>query len=111
MVQTHRWNHATGADAVVEARPALVVGILSFLQHVLVASVVGFFVGHPAAALHFYGVTAVEVVLHLGTVTAALIVAALEVSALVENDLGGQTIRGQNPMIHFDGVCKVNAHT
>lgn len=57
------------------------------MQHVLIPAIVGFLVGHPAAALHSYGVTAAEVVLHLGTVTAAFIVTALEVPVFVEDNL------------------------
>lgn len=63
------------------------------MQHVLISAIVGFLVGHPAAALHSYGVTAAEVVLHLGTVTAAFIVTALEVPVFVEDNLS-------------DGYCK-----
>lgn len=63
------------------------------MQHVLIAAIVGFLVGHPAAALHSYGVTAAEVVLHLRTVTAAFIVTALEVPVFVEDNLS-------------DGYCK-----
>lgn len=63
------------------------------MQHVLISAIVGFLVGHPAAALHSYGVTAAEVVLHLGTVTAAFVVTALEVPVFVEDNLQ-------------DGYCK-----
>lgn len=87
MWYTHRGHHTAGADAVVEASPALVVGVLALVQHVLVASVVGFLVGHPTATVHLYGVTAAEVVVHLSTVAAALIVPALEVLILVEDYL------------------------
>lgn len=90
---THGWHHAAGADAVVEARPALVIGVLALVQHVLVSAIVGLLVGHPAAALHSDGVTAAEVVLHLGTVTAAFVVTTLEVPVFVEDNL-------------VDGQCK-----
>lgn len=63
------------------------------MQHVLISTIVGFLVGHPAATLHSYGVTAAEVVLHLRTVTAAFIVTALEVPVFVEDNLS-------------DGYCK-----
>lgn len=86
-IGTHRWHHTAGADAVIEARPALVIGVLALVQHVLVAAVVGLLVGHPAAALHSDGVAAAEVGLHVGTVTAALEVTALEVPVFVEGDL------------------------
>lgn len=87
MWYTHRGHHTAGADAVVEASPSLVVGVLALVQHVLVASVVGLLVGHPTATFHLYGVTAAEVVVHLSTVAAALIVPALEVLILVEDYL------------------------
>ena len=87
MVWTHGGHHTTGADAIVEAGPALVVGVVALVQHVLVAVVVGLLVGHPAAALHLDGVAAADVAVHLGAVDAALIVAALEVLVLVKDDL------------------------
>ena len=87
MWYTHRGHHTAGADTVVEASPTLVVGVLALVQHVLVASVVGFLVGHPAAIVHLYGVTAAEVVVHLSKVAAALIMTALEVLVLVEYNL------------------------
>lgn len=86
-VKTHRWHHTAGADAVVEAGPALVVGVLALVQHVLVAGIIGLLVGHPTTALHSYWVTTAEVVLHLRIVTAALIVTTLEVPVFVENNL------------------------
>lgn len=84
---THRWDHTAGADAVIEAGPALVIGVLALVQHVLVAGIVGLLVSHPAAAVHPDGVAAAEVALHVGAVAAALVVAALEVPVLVESDL------------------------
>lgn len=87
LIETHRWHHTAGADAVIEACPALVVGVLALMQHVLIASIVWLLVGHPTAALHSYRVAAAEVVLHLGTVTTALIVTTLEVPVLVKDNL------------------------
>lgn len=102
-IGTHRWHHTAGADAVIEARPALVIGVLALVQHVLVASVVGLLVGHPAAALHSDGVAAAEVGLHVGTVTAALEVTALEVPVFVEGDLReGDRWRAKKRSLH---VC------
>lgn len=103
-IGTHRWHHTAGADAVIEARPALVIGVLALVQHVLVAAVVGLLVGHPAAALHSDGVAAAEVGLHVGTVTAALVVTAQEVPVFVEGDLceGGSLERGKKRSLH---VC------
>lgn len=94
--KTHRRHHAAGADAVVEARPALVIRVLALVQHVLVPAIVGLLVGDPAAALHSDGVTAAEVVLHLGTVTAALVVTTLEVPVFVEENLGTGALRRQS---------------
>lgn len=65
----------------------LIVRVLSPGQDILVAIVVWFLVQHPAAALHFDGVTAVEVGVHVGAVRVALIGAALEVPVLIEYDL------------------------
>lgn len=86
-MKTHRWHHTTGADTVIEARPALVFRVLALVQHVLVSAIVRLLIGHPAAALHSYRVTAAEVILHLGTVAAALIVTPLEVPVLVKDNL------------------------
>ena len=86
-MNTYRWHHAAGADTVVEAGPSLEVGVLSLVQHVLVAVIIGLLVGHPIATVHFDGVTATEVAVQLGTVTAALVVTALEVAVLVEDNL------------------------
>lgn len=86
-VKTHRWHHTTGADTVIEACPALVVGILALVQHVLVAAIIGLLVGHPTTTLHLYRVTAAEVALHLRAVTTALIVTTLEVPVFVEDNL------------------------
>lgn len=65
----------------------MVVWVLALGQHVLVASVVGLLVGHPATAVHADGVTAGEVSVCVGAVAAALIVAAFKVPALVEDYL------------------------
>lgn len=83
----HRWDHAAGADAVVKARPVLVVRVLPLVQHVLIPRIVGLLVGHPATTVNFYGVTADEEVLHLRAVTTALIVTTLEVPVFIEDNL------------------------
>lgn len=103
---THSWHHAAGADAVIEAGPALVVGVLALVQHVLVATIVGLLVGHPTTAVHFYRVTAGEVVLHLGTVTTALIVTTLEVLFLVEDNL--QAVYSIGRHYHHRAITKTN---
>lgn len=102
-VKTHRWHHTAGADAVIEARPALVVGVLALVQHVLVAAIVGLLVGHPTTAIHLYRVAAAEVVLHLRTVTTALIVTTLEVPVFVEDNLqamDGRMLSPQRQLLH-----------
>ena len=80
-------DEAAGADGVIEAVPALVVGVLPSHEDVLVAHVVGSFIDHPGAAIHPDGVTAADVGAELGTVTAAFIVMTLEVLVLIEVDL------------------------
>lgn len=85
--RAYHGDHATGADAVVDADHALVVGVLAPAQEVLVTQVVGALVHHKAAALHPDGVATVEVGVEVGAVAHALMVPALEVSVLVEYDL------------------------
>lgn len=84
---TYGREHLAGADAVVEAHPVVVVGVLAGAHDVLVAHVVRLLVGHPVTAAHSDGVAAVEVLESVHTVTAALPVAALEVMAFIEDDL------------------------
>lgn len=49
---SYRGDDAAGPDAVVEASPAVVVGVLALGQHVLVASIVGLLISHPTATVH-----------------------------------------------------------
>ena len=63
------------------------VGVLALGQNILVARVVGLLVGHPAARVHADGVAVGDVRMHVSAVDIALIVTALEVPALVEDDL------------------------
>lgn len=84
---TYGREHLAGADAVVEAHPTVVVGVLAGAQDVLVAHVVRLLVGHPLAAADTDGVAAVEVLEGVHAVAAALPVAALEVAAFVEDYL------------------------
>lgn len=84
---TYRREHLAGADAVVEAHPAVVVRVLARAEDVLVTHVVRLLIGHPVTAADTDGVTAVEVPEGLHAVAAALPVAALEVAAFVEDDL------------------------
>lgn len=59
-------------------------------QDVLVASVVGTLVQHPAATLHLNGVATAEVRAQVRTVGAALMASALEILILEECDLNGR---------------------
>ena len=90
---TYVADETAGVDGVVVAVPALVLWVLAAGQHVLGAHVVGPLVHHPGPALHADGVAAAEVGAELGAVAAALVVAALEVSVLVEDDLWRRTER------------------
>lgn len=83
-------NHLAGADSVVEAHPALEVGVLSSGQDVLVAHVVRPLVDHPGAALHPGRVAATQVGVEVGAVAVALIPAPLVALVLVEDDLEGK---------------------
>lgn len=84
---TYWGEHLTGADAVVEAHPAVIVGVLARAEDVLVPHVVGLLIGHPVTAADTDGVAAVEVSEGVHAVTAALPVPALEVAAFVEDYL------------------------
>lgn len=65
----------------------------------------GLLIGHPTPALYPYWVAAAEVVLHLRTVTAALIVATLEVAVLVEDNLCVTDMKGVISMYDDLTVC------
>lgn len=65
----------------------MVVGVLAGTQDVLVAHVVRLLVGHPVAPADADGIAAADVPEGVHAVAAALPVAALEVAALVEDDL------------------------
>lgn len=83
----YHWNHAAGANAVVDTDHTLVVGVLPPAQEVLVAQIVRSLVHHETAALHTNRIAAVEVRVKVGTVAHALVVPTLEISVLVENNL------------------------
>lgn len=84
---THIGEGTAGADGVIVAHPALVVWVLASGQNILVASVVGLLIQHPATTFHLDGVAAAEVGVHVRAVGVALIRATLEVSVLIEYDL------------------------
>lgn len=87
---THVTDDAAGADVVVVPQPALVLGILSGAQHVLVAHVVRPLIDDPESTLHTDGVAVVEVPVQVTEVIVALVVATQEVLVLVEDDLDRQ---------------------
>lgn len=87
LLGTHVREGPAGADGVVVAHPALVLGVLSSGQHILVASVVRSLIQHPTAALHPDGVAAAEVGVHVWAISVALIGATLEVLILIKDDL------------------------
>lgn len=84
---THIRESTTGADGVIVAHPALIVWVLSSGQNILVSSVVGLLIQHPAATLHLDGVATAKVGVHVRAVGVALIGASLEVSVLIKYDL------------------------
>lgn len=84
---TYGGEHLAGADAVVEAHPAVEVGVLAWAEDVLVTHVVRLLIGHPVTAADTDGVAAVEVPEGVHAVAAALPVAPLEVAAFVEDYL------------------------
>ncbi len=88
---TYRGEHLAGADAVVEAHPGAVVRVLARAKDVLVTHVVRLLIGHPVTTADTDGVAAVEVPEGVHAVTAALPVAALEVAALVKDNLEKET--------------------
>lgn len=84
---TYWGEHLTRSDAVVEAHPVVIVRVLPTAQDVLIAHEVGLLVAHPVTSHDPDGVTAVEVVEGVGAVRGALVRAALEVAAFVEDNL------------------------
>lgn len=84
---THKVDHLAGADAVIQAHPAQVLGVLPTGQHILVAHVVGAFIHHPGPALNADGVATAQVGVKVRAVAVAVIPATLEVLVLVKDDL------------------------
>ncbi len=78
---------AAGFDVVAEGHPLLVVSVLPRAEDVLKTLVVGSLIDHPHTALHPDGVAAAEVCVQVGTVTATVVAAALEVLLLKKCDL------------------------
>lgn len=70
-------------------------------QHVLVASVVGALVQHPAAALHPDGVTAAEVGVQVWAVAVALITTTLEILILKEYDLEEREREKEKSLVRY----------
>lgn len=84
---TYDLDVLAGAQAVVEAHPVVVVGVLPVGQHVHVPSIVGSLVGHPGAPIHTDGVAAAQVSVEIGAVAVTLVVTAQEVLVFIEGDL------------------------
>lgn len=84
----YKVNHLARADSVIEAIPAVVVGVFPPLQDVLVTQVVWSLVDHPGPALHTGRVATTQIGVEVGAVAVAFVPATLEVLVLVENDLG-----------------------
>ncbi len=84
---TYEVDHLAGAEAVVEAHPALVLRIVAPGQDILVTHVVGPLIHHPGTTLHPDGVAAAQVGVEIRAVTVTLIATALEVLVLVEDNL------------------------
>lgn len=101
---TYRREHLAGADAVVEAHPPVVVRVLARAEDVLVSHVVRFLVEHAVAAADTDGVAVVEVPEGVHAVTAALPVAALEVAALVEDDLEERRERENTVYVSYKSI-------
>lgn len=74
-------------DALVEAHPLLVIRVLPMAEDVLVASVVGMLVQHPAATLYLDGVAAAEVRAQVRSVTGALVASPLKILILKKHNL------------------------
>lgn len=74
-------------DALVEAHPLLVIRVLPMAEDVLVASVVGVLVQHPAATLHLDGVAAAEVRAQVRSVAGALVASPLKILILKKHNL------------------------
>lgn len=101
-VKTHRRNQATGTNAVVESSPVLEIRVFTLGEHVLVSSIVGLLVGHPASTFYSDGVAARKVGLHVSAVSGALIVTALEVFVFKESNLwDGYNKSNTGLQVHF----------
>lgn len=84
---TYRGEHLAGAHTVVEAHPAVVVGVFSRAKNVLVTHVERLLIGHPVPTTDTDGVATVEVPKGVHAVSVALPVTALEVTPFIENNL------------------------
>lgn len=80
-------NNTTRPDCVIDAQPVLVVWIISWAKHILVALVVRFLVDHPEPSQDLDGVAAADVRVQITEVAVNLMISTLEVSVLVEDDL------------------------
>lgn len=76
-------------------------------QDVLVASVVGTLIQHPAATLHLNGVATAEIRAQVRTISAALIASALETLILEECNLDGRKQR-QSLVNYHTNIARVS---
>lgn len=107
VLKAYKVNHFAGADSVVEANPALVVGVLASGQDILVAHVVWSLIDHPGPALHPGGVTTTQVGVEVRAVAVAFIPATLEVLVLIEDDLEDGT---QVLLLYYSFCLVLNAY-
>lgn len=80
-------DHAARPDAIGHPHHAHVVSVLALLHEILVSHVVGTIVNDEAATLHPAGLAFAQVGGQFRAVAAGLIMTALEVPVLIENDL------------------------
>lgn len=65
----------------------LEIRVFTLGKHVLISTIVGLLVGHPASTVYSDGVAARKVGLHVSAVSTALIVTALEAFVFKESNL------------------------
>lgn len=98
---TYLGDHTARSDTVGHSNHTLVIRVVSSLQVVLVALVVGPLINHKAATFHSDGVTSVEVGVKVSTVAAALMRVPLKVSVFVKYDLQKQALHTHKDILHF----------
>lgn len=84
-------DHLAGAEAVIEAHPAVVLRVLPPGQDVLITHVVWPLVHYPGPTLHTDGVAAAQVRVEVRAVAVAFIATALKVFVLIKDNLMVET--------------------